>query len=72
MQVVYLLNLFLNLMLMSLFDLRYTFFFSERLPDVPIKVEYPREAKEGLWAGEGIVKGFMHPRRTMLIPFGHR
>ncbi|KAF7492414.1 hypothetical protein SSS_10079 [Sarcoptes scabiei] len=34
-----------------------------RIPDVPIPVLYPKEADEGLWGGEGIVKGYVKPRK---------
>ena len=29
-----------------------------RVQNVPIPLMYPREADEGLWAGEGIISGF--------------
>ncbi len=35
----------------------------ERVPDVPIEVMYPKEADLGLWGGEGIVKGYVKPRK---------
>ncbi|XP_014672130.1 PREDICTED: 39S ribosomal protein L28, mitochondrial-like [Priapulus caudatus] len=36
-----------------------------RIEDVPIPVKYPKECDEGLWGGEGVVKGFQkrHPLR---------
>ncbi|XP_027204270.1 mitochondrial ribosomal protein L28 [Dermatophagoides pteronyssinus] len=34
-----------------------------RVPDVPISVTYPKEADAGLWGGEGIVKGYVKPRK---------
>ncbi|RWS24683.1 39S ribosomal protein L28-like protein [Leptotrombidium deliense] len=34
-----------------------------RKPDVPIKVEYPVEADQGLWGGEGVIRGFFQPRK---------
>lgn len=32
--------------------------------DPPLRVIYPKEADDGLWGGEGIVKGFMHNQKT--------
>lgn len=33
------------------------------VPDMPIEVQYPKEADLGLWGGEGIVKGYIKPRK---------
>jgi len=31
--------------------------------DVPIEVLYPKEADSGIWGGEGIIKGYIKPRK---------
>jgi len=31
--------------------------------DVPIEVLYPKEADSGIWGGEGIIKGYVKPRK---------
>lgn len=36
--------------------------FSERVNDPLIDVVYPKQADEGIWAGEGVVKGFVKER----------
>ncbi|CAG2102226.1 unnamed protein product [Medioppia subpectinata] len=35
----------------------------ERVADTPIPVIYPPEADVGIWGGEGIVKGYVKPRK---------
>ncbi|XP_054160151.1 39S ribosomal protein L28, mitochondrial-like [Oppia nitens] len=35
----------------------------ERVADVPIPVIYPPEADTGIWGGEGVVKGYVKPRK---------
>lgn len=37
--------------------------FRRIIPDVPIPVIYPKEADSGIWGGEGIVKGYVKPRK---------
>lgn len=49
--------------MMSNFDFLFPHPCSERVPDVPIEVMYPKEADLGLWGGEGIVKGYVKPRK---------
>lgn len=40
----------------------FTLGYSERVNDPPIDVVYPKEADEGIWGGEGVVKGFVKER----------
>lgn len=52
---------------MSIFILNYKliliFHYRKIIPDVPIPVIYPKEADIGIWGGEGIIKGYIKPRK---------
>ena len=30
--------------------------------NIPIPIRYPKLAEEGLWGGEGVVEGMIHPK----------
>ena len=39
------------------------------MQNVPIPLRFPREAHEGLWGGEAVIKGYQHRgRNASLIP----
>lgn len=43
----------------------------ERVQDAPIPIYYPPESQDGLWGGEGLIKGYRYANNDKVRNFSH-